>query len=356
MTSLLTIVIAVAGYRLILGHVPDIREGVLFFVRIGLVLALATSWEAYRTVVYDVALKAPGEIAAEIGGAVRIPGTAGLMGGHLDAVDQQFQTLAIAGVGGPVRFDVAQQYPPPLFAGFDTFALGASRTAFMTGVLGALGSLRLLAGILLALGPLFIGFLLFDATRGLFEGWLKALAGAALGSLIVSIMLGVELALLEPWLNQLVERRNAGEAILMAPSQLLALSTVFALFLLASVALGFRLVHGGSQAVVQITRTFHSSTVKREGKASAVNRSVVTTSSQNEGVSRASLLAESVHRLDQRHSMRAAATTGSSAVRYGTETYGHAAASGSPRQATATTRRRDPRRSTASAARRDRTQ
>ena len=70
--------------------------------------------------------------------------------------------------------------------------------------------MRLVAGLLLALGPFFIAFLLFDGTRGLFEGWLRVLGGAALGALGTAIVLGVELALLEPWLADLLACRLAG--------------------------------------------------------------------------------------------------------------------------------------------------
>ncbi|HVJ02532.1 MAG TPA: type IV secretion system protein, partial [Sphingomonas sp.] len=85
------------------------------------------------------------------------------------------------------------------------------------------------------LGPLFVGFLLFDATRGLFVGWLRLLAGAALGVVATSIALGVELALLEPWLSDLLARRVAQQPIPGAPAQLLAATIVFALVLIVMI-------------------------------------------------------------------------------------------------------------------------
>ena len=51
----LTLFVALFGYRMLLGHVPAVRDGVLALVKIGIVLALATSWAAYRTLIYDVA-------------------------------------------------------------------------------------------------------------------------------------------------------------------------------------------------------------------------------------------------------------------------------------------------------------
>jgi type IV secretion system protein VirB6 len=251
--ALLTIFIALTGYRMLLGDTPTLREGVLAFVKIGTVLALATSWPAYQVLIYDVALRAPGELAAGIGGASGLPGTTGDLAARLDAVDQGFRTLSIYGVGVPVTDpNVGGLSPvePQLWAGFDTFALGASRIVFIAAAAASFGLARLAAGFLLALGPLFIAFLLFAGTRGLFEGWLRALIGAALGALVATIALSVELALLEPWLANLVVRRAGNEAITGVPATLLAATLVFAamlagiLFVAARVGAGLRLPHG----------------------------------------------------------------------------------------------------------------
>src|SRR4051794_27325351 len=52
--GLLTIFIALTGYNLLLGSTFTVRESTLAFIKIGAVFALATSWPAYRTVVYDL--------------------------------------------------------------------------------------------------------------------------------------------------------------------------------------------------------------------------------------------------------------------------------------------------------------
>ena len=101
--------------------------------------------------------------------------------------------------------------------------------------------------MLLALGPFFFAFLLFDGTRGLFEGWLRVLAGTALGALGTSIALGVELALLEPRLAYLISLRTAGYAIPGAAVELMVVDPdlrarllVAMLVASARVAYGFR--------------------------------------------------------------------------------------------------------------------
>ena len=77
LTAMLTITIALVGYRIMLGGSLHVRDGVLTFVKIGVVLALATSWPAYQTLIYDLVLRAPAQLAGEVGGAAALPGAGG---------------------------------------------------------------------------------------------------------------------------------------------------------------------------------------------------------------------------------------------------------------------------------------
>ena len=88
LTGMVTLLIAFFGYRMLLGHTPTVREGVLTFVKIGLVLVLATSWPAYQTLVYNIILQAPAELASAIGSPTILPGSGGGLVGRIDAVDQ----------------------------------------------------------------------------------------------------------------------------------------------------------------------------------------------------------------------------------------------------------------------------
>lgn len=238
---LITILVALFGYRLLLGGVPTLREGVMTLVKVGLTVALATGWPAYQALVYDVVIQAPGELGTTIGGAAGLPGADGDLSAHLDAVDQQFQLLSIYNVSRPVAAPPLGTAPPPLFAGFDVFALGSARVLFLIGAVGSYVATRLIAGLVLALGPLFLAFLLFDTTRGLVEGWIKVLSGAMLGTLATSIILGTELALLEPWLANLIAVRGGDAAITGAAAQLLAATVIFAVTLLAAIAASAKL-------------------------------------------------------------------------------------------------------------------
>lgn len=252
----LTLFVALFGYRMLLGHVPGVRDGVLALVKIGIVLALATGWTAYRTLIYDVAFHGPAEVAAEIGRPAGLPGADGALVARLDYVDRAMIILSTLGPGTP-RYQLtpaAEPGQPPLPTaagraahGYDVLALDGARVTFLIAAIASLAAVRLAAGLMLALGPFFIAFLLFDSTRGLFEGWLRVLAGAALGALGAGILLGVELAMLEPWLADLIARRQADIPVPGVGVQLFVVAFVFALALLAimiaaaRVAYGFRL-------------------------------------------------------------------------------------------------------------------
>lgn len=357
LTALLTLFIAIFGYRMLFGEAPSARDGILAFVKIGAVLALAAGWPAYQVLVYDIVLRAPADLAATIGGPAGLPGASGGLTSRLDGIDQALERLAILGVGQPPIDATGQSYyvptAPPLFAGFDTFALGASRTAFLMGAIGAFAVVRLAAGLLLALGPIFLAFLLFDATRGLFEGWARGLIATTLGALATSIVLAVELALLEPWLAELLMRRDAGLAIFGVPTQLLAVSLVFALTLpavlliVSGVAFGLRL-----PSYRRALRETDREAAARPAVAAMTSRAAAL-----EDRSRALVIADAIA-ATQRREGRGAEASAITAGSYGgiVRTAGQTGAAWTPTgRASAGHQRRTSQRVSASASRRDRT-
>ncbi|CAN5248491.1 type IV secretion system protein [soil metagenome] len=268
LTGMLTIFIALIGYRMLLGETPTLREGVVAIIKIGIVLALATSWGAFRTLVYDVAMHGPAELAAQVGGPSGLPGAGGGLIARLQNVDSELIELNTLGTGKPLDADVIagptqtltplqqqQQLQqlnqraqrPKWDPANDAKLLSQARTYYLTGVIAAFASVRIVTGLLLALGPLFVLFLLFDGTRGLFEGWVRGLVGAALGALSTAIVLGVELALLEPWLAVILAERRVDNPTPSVPVELLVVTLAFGLTLIATlaaagwVARGFRM-------------------------------------------------------------------------------------------------------------------
>lgn len=290
----LTIFVALFGYRMLFGETPGAREGVMAVVKLGIVLVLATSWPAFRTLVYDVALHGPAELATGIGQPAGLPGAGGGLVTRLQLVDNQLVELLVLGTGKPPDADVILgptqpltpqqqqqqmqklqqlQQKPRWDPARDAALLGNARTLYLTSAIAAFSSVRLVAGLLLAMGPLFALFLLFDGTRGLFEGWIRGLGGAALGALSTTIILGVELALMEPWLAEILAERRADIATPSVPVELLVVTLVFTLTLLAAlvatarVAYGFHLPVAWRTAPARLVEAFGGRQVQPAGLA-----------------------------------------------------------------------------------------
>lgn len=244
LTGLLTLFIALFGIRMLFGSEVEPRDAVSAVLRIAIVLTLAVSWPAFRTLAYDTVLKGPAEVAASIAPST-LPDSGSGFAERLQNIDTGIVALTASGTGRQTGSLEREQEATGGFRGIaleDESAFGWARTFFLGSVIGSLAVLRIGGGLLLALAPLFAGLLLFDFTRGLFSGWLRGLVVVALGSLAITVVLAVEIALLEPWLFDALERRNLGYATPAAPTELLALSLAFAiatagiLFLLVKVA------------------------------------------------------------------------------------------------------------------------
>jgi type IV secretion system protein VirB6 len=243
LTALLTLFVAIYGIRLLFGQGGEPRDIVTAVLKIGIVLTLAVSWPAWRTLAYDTVLRGPAELAASMmPGTLPDPGTG--FPERLQGIDGGIAAFTAMGTGRQTA-EVLDEGPASGFRPIaleDETGLGWARTIYLAATLGPLAVLRIGGGLLLALAPLFAGLLLFDTSRGFFAGWLRGLALVALGSLGITVLLSVEVALIEPWLADVLERRALGYATPTAPTELLALVIAFALasagllFLLTRVA------------------------------------------------------------------------------------------------------------------------
>lgn len=246
-TTLLTIFVALVGYRMVLGETPTLRDGVVAVAKIGIVLAIAGSWPAYRTVVYELVVEGPGQITTAVSRPSNLPGVSGDLIDRLQAVDAGIIRLTNLGVGrddaGSIRPQrpTSPDEPAERVVVPDNPAFGAARVVYLSGIVATFAAVRMTAGILLATAPLFAGLLLFDMARGLFVGWARALVFVLLASVAATVLYGAQLALLEPWLTQVLALRQARVVTAAAPVELLVMSLGFTLALVGSLAILLRL-------------------------------------------------------------------------------------------------------------------
>jgi type IV secretion system protein VirB6 len=231
LTALLTLFIAIVAIRMLMGTPTDSRDVFGAVLKIGIVLTLAVSWPAFRTLAYDTVLLGPAEVAASITPST-LPDPGAGFAGRLQNVDTGMASLTAAGTGrqtGSLELEARQDGAFRAIAMEDETALGWARTVYLGSVIGSLAILRLGGGLLLAIAPLMAGLLLFEFARGLFAGWVRGLALVALGSLGITLLLAVEVALIEPWLVDALNRRSLGYATPTAPTEMLALTLAFAI-------------------------------------------------------------------------------------------------------------------------------
>jgi type IV secretion system protein VirB6 len=247
----LTIYVAVYGYRLVLGQAAlTLGQVVPHFIKIGLVLAMVTSWPTYQRLVFDLMFAGPQEIA----GAVMARSGNGSPDNVVSALQTLFDDMtdyagdawdqrgpagkAVPGAapvaappGGapkqPSPFTpdpataaaMASNVPinaaatPPASAAvpfalgppqFTAMALWASALLMFATSIGLLLIVRIILAVLLMFGPVFIAMALFGVTRSLFEGWLRVTVKFALVPLIVLPLSAVLVAVLGRFVGELV--------------------------------------------------------------------------------------------------------------------------------------------------------
>jgi type IV secretion system protein VirB6 len=279
LSGLLTIFVGLIGYRLILGGTPGIRDGIGWMVRVGFVLALVTSWPAFQTLVFRVAVDGPGEVAGIV-----LPAS-GLPSDSLDRrVQQAYDTIRLGSTFQPNENPQAQNpqaaqgqgtqpSPPALQASMYQSALPQTASLFVLSTSGFTGAFRIAIGFLLAVAPLALMALLFDATLGIFIGWMRALTGMAFASLATTIVTATHLMAVEGELGHLQALRLGGAVRTVDPQGLTTIVLIFALVMLVAsfaairTASAFRM---GGRSMPGVFGTGRASAELRESAAAAL--------------------------------------------------------------------------------------
>ncbi len=307
-TAGLTIYIALIGYRLLLA--PDgarLMEGPRTALKIGAILALVSSWGLFQTLVFDTAAKAPAEIAAvvsapSVGGEQAMSDPVGRLQVAYDQLFVASAAFTKAGEAATTNTAAttphANDYPDVQAQKADDAAravIAARALANADGMLltvhaGLVAAGLLATGVLGAVGPIFIALFLFRQTRGFFEGWVRAMAFAALVSAGAWVLILLMLKVLDPWLITLAQQHELNQLDPRAGMSAATIVEVFAAAQLAMVAcagviaFAFRLGSGARAAAPAAA----APAADREGGRTPA-----------ELATRAGLLADQLRRFDQ---------------------------------------------------------
>lgn len=245
LTLLLTIYVALIGYRLLFGlGGTRLTDAPLAALKIGFVLSLALNWNTFQTLVFDVTMKAPLQLAQTIG-APAAAGGAVLVSDPLGGLQVTYDELArsasaLGKLAGP---------NPQVLRGGEAAAADAlwkAQTALFMSTAGMLSIAIIAVGVLSATGPLFITLVLFESTRGLFAGWLRAILAAAFVPMMCWTTTTLFLVVIDPLLVRLAQSREAGAPDVQGAMMVSAIILIFAA---AQVALtvGAAVIAGGFQ-------------------------------------------------------------------------------------------------------------
>lgn len=352
----LTLFVALFGLRLMFGEVPSGRDVVGEMLKIGIVLTLATSWPAWRTLAYQTVFQGSTEVAASVGTASGLPGSGGDLNRRLDNLDQGIVALTAYGTGRVVGGAIGPSSGGDQGQGIalaDRDGFGWGRVAFLSGTIAPLALVRLGAGILLALAPLMAALLLFAGTRDIFIGWLRALGACALGAVALTLLYGAETAMLEGWLSGAIASRSSSLTVSAAPTELLALALAFGAAIFGVLALIMRLMFFASPGWQRLIERTLPQELRQFGRQPAL---VPVTASGPQDLPRARQVADAVEQVMRRESHRGDPARQLTDLRLGEPLRGRGTAQVQEmvRDVTSgSTQRRTSRRSSAAATRRD---
>ncbi|MGO8856019.1 MAG: type IV secretion system protein [Steroidobacteraceae bacterium] len=216
--TLATVYVMVWGYLHLTGKIDEpLVTGLKRIILLALVLGVGLRLWLYNTLIVDTFYDAPAQLAAAvIGGADPI--------GTIDAIWERGGTVAgnlwLKGGLGDLGYYLAGAVVWSLIGLLCVYAM----------FLIALSSIAL--AVLLALGPLFIAALFFDATRRFFSAWIAQLANYGLVTILTVMIAALLLQVVQSYAAQTAAR---GAAILTVDALNMVLIAVLVFLVLRQV-------------------------------------------------------------------------------------------------------------------------
>jgi type IV secretion system protein VirB6 len=245
---------------------------------LGAVVAFASNWAAYQTVVVNFVYGGAEQLASVLAGVAHGP-TTSVTPGIVARLDAVFEAITDLASNWSYKTPLDQAQPPPTVENFAEAAtnptlppaanaqaqpptpgatsainmLWFSAMALALGSAGVLVITKILLGFLLALGPVFILLALFPATRGLFEGWLRAVAANAFTPVFALLGTAGALGVVEPIIQSIALDQQNGITdvepvfVLAMASLIFGMLMAMALATTAKLASAWRLPIGGQE-------------------------------------------------------------------------------------------------------------
>ena len=193
--------ITLYGLAMIKGWIAtSLQEAIKHIFMAVIVYLFATQVGLFTDITYDLFTNAPNQIMGKVLSHSGGPNASGINTFIGNAYDQGIRTAAdlMFGTGWSIGLKIMG-------------TLVAAATIALCGYAGFLVVMSKIAvAVLLGLSPLFIAFLMFKTTRGLFEGWLRQLINFALIPLLTYAIMLFCLAIVATPINDLMVAQQSG--------------------------------------------------------------------------------------------------------------------------------------------------
>jgi len=216
--------IALFGYKVIVSgkfSAPDLLVNTL---KIILILLVATEWDTFFLLVYDLATDLPSDIAGQL-----IQSASSSLG------DPALDSAETANLGISSFYDRSIAVTQDVLEGASWFDFGIYLYAGAIALVALLFSgyaamliilAKIAVAILLAVGPIFILLLIFKNTQNLFEGWLRTLINYAIIPIFIYAVIAFFLILAESPLQNLEANADVDSELLTSIAPFLLISVV----------------------------------------------------------------------------------------------------------------------------------
>lgn len=282
LTILLTLYVAFLAINLLTGR-STLRLSSLTprMMTMGLVITFVTSWVAYQSVIWNLAVGAPDEIATVLVGS-KSSATA-MFAQRLDVFFEAISEAArvhTVQAQGAVSAVAAGPFVSP------TSLLSLAAIILLLSTAGVLVACRLALAAMLILGPIFIVLALFEGTRGLFEGWLKSVAMLAFVPLLTVLLGSGALLALDPMIADL---SNGAEITLRLAVTILVAAIIYLALMMLAFKMAGNLTSAWRLGKVPSNSPDHASSDNSNRPSSLVSSTQVSTATMAAGSDRVRL-------------------------------------------------------------------
>lgn len=205
------IFIAIYGYKIIISGRFSAGDLLMHIVKIIVILAIATQWDTFTLIVYDMVTELPSDIAGQI-----------MLGASNVFTDPAFADSPTANTALSGFYDRSMEVSAKVLegAGWSDMGLYLYALLIWVGAIGFTGYAAMLiilsklaVALLLSVAPIFILLLMFANTKNLFEGWLRTLLNYAVIPIFVYGLLALLLTLAEAPLAFLEANSNPDDSL-----------------------------------------------------------------------------------------------------------------------------------------------